>query len=89
MFTDTLFAKTKSNCQNTCAPVFCTGNGFVRAYPMQSKQDAHFALSKFFKEEGVLNTILLDNAAEEKSKDFSRKCHEADCYVCYTEPRSP
>eukprot|EP00978_Attheya_sp_CCMP212_P004008 scaffold8551_cov59-Attheya_sp.AAC.3 len=45
MYTDTLFAGTKSKRGNNTAQVFGTSFGWSRAYGMRSKGDAHEAFS--------------------------------------------
>jgi hypothetical protein len=47
VFTDMMFVKVKSRCQNTCAQVFTMANGFTQAYPMAGKSQVHEALSLF------------------------------------------
>ena len=41
MFTDTMFANSASQQGNKCAQVFSTSNGWVCAYPMKKKSEAH------------------------------------------------
>ena len=51
VYGDTMFAKTTSwQRKNKCAQVFGTRFGWARAYPMQSKGDAHEALSSLFQQ---------------------------------------
>jgi hypothetical protein len=48
VFTDTMFSNSASRQGNRCAQVFSTSNGWVRAYPMKKKSEAHEALSLLF-----------------------------------------
>ena len=89
MFTDTMFAGTRSKQGNKTAQVFATDFGWTRAYPMVSKGLAHEALSLLFVREGVPPTMMMDNAKEQVQGDFRRKCREADCHMKATEPHSP
>ena len=54
-FTDTLIAKTESRQKNRYAQVFCTAEGWTRAFPMKLKSEAHEALSLLHKRDGVPN----------------------------------
>ena len=89
MFTDTMFAGTKSKRGNKCAQIFATDFGWGRAYPMTSKGLAHESLSVLFAREGVPPVMMMDNAKEQTQGDFRRKCREADCHIKATEPHSP
>ena len=59
MFMDMMFTNSASQQGNKCAQVFSTSNGWVLAYPMKRKSEAHDALSLLFQQEGVLNTMIL------------------------------
>ena len=88
MYTDTLFAGTKSKRGNKCAQVFGTNFGWSRAYGMKSKGDAHEPLSEIFRDVGVPNAMIMDGAKEQIMGNFRRKCREAGCYGKQTEPHS-
>ena len=89
MYTDTLFAETRSERGNKCAQVFGTDFGWSRAFPMERKGQAHEALSLLFKRDGVPPQMIMDNAKEQTEGDFARKLREANCYMRQTEPYSP
>ena len=75
MFTDTMFANSVSWQGNKCAQVFSTSNGWVRAYPMKKKSEAHDALSLLsFQCEGVPNSMIMDGALEQLKGKFCKKC---------------
>ena len=65
LFTDTMFAKTKSYRGNACAQVFASQFGWARAYGMRSKGLAHKALSHLFKTEGVPPDMVMDGSKEQ------------------------
>lgn len=89
IFSDTLFAGTRSLGGNNCAQVFASTTGWTRAYPLRRKGEAHEALSLFFQREGVPPTMVLDGSNEQTKGDFRRKLREADCHLRQTEPYSP
>ena len=89
VFSDTMFASSKSLRQNTCAQIFCTSFGWARAFPMKSKGLAHEALSLLFKRDGVPPDIVLDGSKEQVLGEFKRKLNEANCHLKMTEPYSP
>ena len=89
MFTDTMFANSVSWQGNKCAQVFSTSNGWLCAYPMKKKSEAHDALSLLFQREGVLNTMIMDGALEQLKGKFRKKCQEVDSRVKQLEPYTP
>ncbi len=64
LYTDTMFASTVSSRGNTCAQIFVNDLEWVRSFPMTRKGDAHTCLDLLFPEEGVPNTIIMDDAKE-------------------------
>ena len=74
MFTDMMFANSVSQQGNKCTQVFSTSNGWVCAYPMKKKSEAHEALSLLFQWEGVPNTMIMDGALEQLKGKFRKKC---------------
>ncbi|KAL7527142.1 hypothetical protein ACHAWF_004902, partial [Thalassiosira exigua] len=89
IFTDTMFAGTKSSRGNKCAQVYGTDFGWSRAFPMKSKGDAHETLSLLFKRDGVPPQMIMDCSKEQLLGRFARKCREANCYQRGVEPYSP
>ncbi len=65
-YTDTLFGRTPSLRGNQCAQVFATDVHTVAVYPMKKKKDAHEALDKFFKDHGVPQQMVPDNAKDQR-----------------------
>jgi hypothetical protein len=53
VYTDTFYGKCKSLRGNKYCQTFATEFHFVRAYPMEFKNEAHFALDDWFHENGV------------------------------------
>ena len=90
LFTDTLEASEPSWFRkNRYAQVFATRFGWVRAYPMQKKSDAHEALSLLAQRDGVPPMIVMDGSKEQTLGTFRKKAREMDCRVRQTEPYSP
>jgi hypothetical protein len=59
-FTDTMFSNSKSIQGNKASQVFCTANGWTRAFPMAKEKDAHKSLSLLFHRDGVPNVMVTD-----------------------------
>ena len=74
MFMDLIFTNTALQQGNKCAQVFSTLNGWVCAYPMKKKSEAHEALSLLFQWDGVPNTMIMDGALEQLKGKFHKKC---------------
>lgn len=90
LFTDTMKASVKAaHGLFKYAQVFCARNGWIRAYPMKTKGQAHEALSQLFATEGVPSRMVMDNAREQIMGDFRQKCRQVDCHVSQTEPYTP
>jgi hypothetical protein len=62
VFTDTLKSTVKSKRQNQYAQMYSTDFNYTRAYPIKKEADAHHTLSKFFKDIGVPDTMVMDGA---------------------------
>ena len=66
MYSDTLFAKTKSIRGNTCAQLWTDGTGGTFFYPKQSKSKAHETISAVIHDLGAIPAeVMTDNAKEE------------------------
>jgi len=89
VFTDTLKSTVISRRQNTHAQVYCTDFGWTRAYPMEKESQAHHTLSKFFKDVGVPNKMVMDGAKAQVLGKFRSKIREVDCHIHQTEPHTP
>ena len=89
VFTDTLKSTVKSKRQNQYAQMYSTDFGYCRAYPIKKEAEAHHTLSKFFKDIGVPDTMVMDGAKAQIHGNFRRKCTEADCRTKQTEPYTP
>jgi hypothetical protein len=88
-FTDTMFSNSKSRQGNKAAQVFCTANGWTRAFPVAKENDAHEALSLLFHWDGVPNVMVMYGAKAQLQGDFRRKLGEAGCHIKQTEPHTP
>ena len=81
-----MFANSASQQGNKCAQVFSTSNGWVHAYPMNKKSEAHEALSLLFQWEGVPNTTIMHGALEQLKEKFCKKCQEVNSHVKQLKP---
>jgi hypothetical protein len=88
-FTDTMLSNYNSRQDNKAVQVFCTANGWTRAFPMAKEKDAHEALSLLFHRDGVPNFMIMDGANAQIQGDFRRKLREAGCHIKQTEPHAP
>ena len=89
MFTNTLLASTTSQRGHKFAQVFATSYGWSRTIPMTKKSDAHFALDRLFRHEGVPPEMIMDGSKEQNLGDFACKLHDAECHRKLIEPHSP
>ncbi len=89
MYSDTLFARKKSLRGNTCGQLFCTEDHAVRFYPMGSKKQAHYSLDVVFKEWGIPQVMITDNAKELTEGKWRHKCKKVQCTMASTEPYTP
>ena len=89
LYTDTMKATVKSQQGNKVAQVFCSRNGWTRAYPLEKEAHAHEALSLLFQREGAPNTMIMDGARAQIMGDFKKKLKEAHVHMRQIEPHSP
>jgi len=89
MYTDTMFAKTKSLRQNTCAQIYATDFQWSKVYPLRSKADAHLSLDSLFSRVGIPKRMIPDNAPELVQGDFKRKLLRASVDIKPVEAYSP
>ena len=75
-YTDMMFAKVKSLRQNLTAQIFTDGKGYDRFYPMVSNRDAPLVLMLFIHDNGIPQTIVLDNAPEKVHGGWGVTCRE-------------
>jgi hypothetical protein len=88
-FTDTIFSNSNSRQGNKAAQLFCTANGWTRAFPMAKEKDAHEALSLMFHRDGVPNVMVIDWAKAQIQGGLRRKLCEAGCHIKQMEPHTP
>jgi hypothetical protein len=62
IYTDTMFAHHNSLQGNTMAQIYATDFGWVTAYPIAKKSDAHLTLNMLHHPYGVFHMIVLDDA---------------------------
>ena len=89
LYTDTFFGKCKSLRGNTCAQIYASTFHWIRAFSMESKKDAHYTLDHLFKDVGVPQMMIPDNAMELTRKEFKRKCRSAQCPIRPVEAYTP
>jgi hypothetical protein len=88
MFTDTMYSTILSRQDKKAAQIFCTNFGFVGAFPIKKKSEAHEALSLLFHRDGFPNVMVLDGAKAQVEGGFRRKICDAGCYIKQTEPHT-
>jgi hypothetical protein len=77
MLTDTLEAKVHSwHRKNKYAQIFCTRFGWVRAYPMQRKSQAHEGFSLLAQRDGVPMKLVFNGSKEQNRGKFRKKIKE-------------
>jgi hypothetical protein len=87
-FTDTMCSNSKSRQCNKAAQVFCTADGWTRAFPMAKEKDAHEALFLLFHWDGLPNVMVMDGAKVQIQGGFWRKLREDGCHIKQTEPHT-
>ena len=88
VFTNTMKASIKSTRQNTHAQIYCTKFQWMQAYPMHNELQAHYTLSTMFKDVGVPNKMVMDNAETQVHGKFWKKLREVDWQVRSVEPHA-
>ena len=58
-------------------------------FPIKLNSDDHETLTLFFKRDGLLLEMIIDNYKEQLSRDFHKKLCEANCHQKTIEPPSP
>ena len=89
LYTDTMKATVKSQQGNKVAQVFCSRNGWTRAFPLEKEAHAHEALSLLFQRDGAPNTMIMDGARAQIMGNFKKKLKEAHVHIRQIEPHSP
>ena len=84
VFGDSFLDRTNSKRGNKYAEVFVTKFGWLRAFPMAKKGDAHEALSLLFQQYGVPPKMIVDSSKEQTMGNFKRKVAEAGCHLSQT-----
>ena len=86
---DTFFAKCKSLRGNDCFQLFTNKASFTKAYAMESKSDAPFALNRFIHEVGVPTEMHTDGSKEQSHGKWKRICQKHAIHRTWNEPYSP
>jgi hypothetical protein len=69
--------------------IYCTLEGWTRAFPIKKRALAHETLSLLFDHDGVPSTMVMDGANEQINGAFRKKCHEAGVRVKQVELHTP
>jgi hypothetical protein len=91
-YMDTFYATKKAGPTtrgNTCCQIFVTDKGFVWPCPMRKESDVHHAVRLFFKEIGVPDAIICDNAKAQVLGKTQELCRMAGTLIRQIEPHSP
>ena len=86
---DTFFSKCRSLRGNNCFQLFTNRASFTKAYSMESKADAPFALNRFIHEVGVPTEIHTDGSKEQSQGRWKKICQKHSIYRTWNEPYSP
>ena len=86
---DTFFSPYKSLRGNDCFQLFTNRSSFTKAYAMESKGDAPFALNRFIHEVGVPTEIHTDGSKEQTLGKWKKICQKHAIYRTWNEPYSP
>jgi len=90
MYTDTLFAKIKSQNQNHCAQVWTDGLEYTLFYPLTSKKLASTTVCKMVQDMNAIPEIIVsDGAPEERFGDFKKEVGRIQAKRHLSEPYSP
>ena len=74
---------------NNCGQVFVNDINFARFYPLQSKSQAHEALTEFIQDIGIISDLHSDNAKELTLGAFGKVVKTYHICATETEPYSP
>ena len=88
-YTDTMFSTCKSLRQFDCAQIITNGYGFDIAYPLASKDEAHYALTCFIQDVGIPQTLVMDNALEQSKGEMRKVINAHHIQVGFTVPHAP
>lgn len=86
---DTFFSKCKSLRGNDCFQLFTNKASYTKAYAMESKGDAPFALNRFIHEVGVPSEMHTDGSKEQSHGNWKKTCQKHAIYRTWNEPYSP
>ena len=86
---DTFFSKCKSLRGNDCFQFFTNKASYTKAYAMESKGDAPFALNRFIHEVGVPTKMHTDGSKEQSQGRWKKTCQKHAIYRTWDEPYSP
>jgi hypothetical protein len=90
LYSDTLFAKTKSLRMHMCAQVSTNSTAYTKFYPMKSKKEAGERLERLNTELGVIPaTIITDRAVEEMDGNWKEMVSKYHIRHKLTEPYLP
>ena len=92
-YSDTMFAKVRSTRGFTCAQIYGNKFGFIKAYPMENKdqQNVGDTLSLMIQDVGVMQKLHVDNAKEMvgRKTPFFRRARKEGIDLTTIEPHRP
>ena len=80
-----MIAKNELQEKNRYAQVFCTVEGWTRAFPVKLKSEAHHALLLLNGQDRVPNVMVMDNEQEQVHGDFWKKNRDVSTHIKQTE----
>ena len=86
MFTDTLQADSLSRRKNKYAQIFAIPPGWVKAYAIKTKGEAHEALGLLLRDVGAPEKMVMDGSKEQTLGEFRKKARDAGVRIVQTEP---
>ena len=86
---DTFMSNVTSTRGNKYVQLFVNRGGYVQAYPMERKGQAHEALDKFLMEVGLPGSLLTDGAKELTKSAWGKLCRKHKIPQRTTEPHCP
>jgi hypothetical protein len=85
-YTDNMHSTIKTRTGNKADQVFCTGDGWTRAFPRKKEREANNELSLLFHRDGLPHVMVIDGAKAKVEGEFRKKLHDAGCHIKQTEP---
>ena len=88
-YMDIFFPKVKSITGHTCAVIFSNRIGFSKVYPLETRSQAHEALTSFIQEVGIPHELHSDGGKELIKGMMRKKVKRYEIRTTMSEPYSP